>query len=294
MKSTTKVAVIGASGYIGRALFRYFSGWYKTVGTCFSHSSSGLYSVDVTDANQFRNYLDTTRPDVAVFTPALTNMELCEVSSDKARALSATPLETLASWASERRARTVFLSTDGVFDGEKGKYVETDTPRPINVYGQVKWEAEQKLQGLERALIVRAAVPYDSDLNSPKFIPNAIAKLRKGEPVRGTTDLIRSPTLISDLSEAIDRLLQKSATGVYHVTGPDAITTYDIGLKIARMFGYNPALVSGMRGDEIQYNGKPSPVKRPRDCSMDCSKLAKTGMQMRSVDEGLARIKLSL
>lgn len=285
-----KLAVVGASGQLGKCLVEHLAESYDVIATYNTRPCAGI-KLDVTDSVAFRSFLDTAKPDIVIQSAALTDLERCEKVPRDAHALNVSPLETLAAWSRDSRAKIVLISTDGVFDGTRGKYVEHDAPNPINVYGTTKLLAENALQTVPDALILRVAVLYSPDLTSKKYLANTITNLRAGKEVRGVTDMIRAPTLTDDIAEAVRGLLAKDARGIYHATGATSISMYDAARTIARVFGFDAARIIPMTRAEILIDGRPSIVRRPVDCSMEIDKLARECIRMRTFEEGLRYVK---
>lgn len=285
------LALVGASGLVGTTLSTQLKDHYKLIPTYCNNAVPGFTKLDVTKPGEYALFLDSIKPDIVIHAAALTDLEKCEREPLEAHRQNTQPLEALCSWAKQSRAKVVFISTDGVFDGTQGNYTETDEPNPINVYGQTKWDAEKIVLGCPDSLILRIAVPYGTQLSGKKFLPNTIAKLKASEQVTGATDLIRSPTLIDDIGEAVLCLLRKDAVGIYHTTGTTGLSLYDAARTIARVFDYDQSLVKTFLSTDIKINGVPSTVKRPHDCSMNCDKAIAAGVPLQSFENGLKYVK---
>lgn len=284
-KNSQTIAVIGASGTLGTKMMQVLSADYTVIGTCNTRSSAGLHELDVVSKEQLTAFLEVHKPQIIIHTAALTDLERCEKYPGEARAINVEPLKVISEWAVRNNAKVVFISTDGIFDGTKGNYVETDIPNAINIYGQTKLDAEKIVKLLPDYLILRVAVLYD-DVPSKKFINFCIDKLVKGETVNGAKDLIRTPTLAIDIANATKKLLEKNVNGIYNVTGNDKISMYETALLVAEVFGCDKKLVGSILSTELK-----SIVKRPLDCSMNIDKLKKEGIQMKTLREGLEYIK---
>lgn len=286
-----KLALIGASGFVGKPLSMILADKYELVATYLNNPVPNAHKLDITQPGEYTSFLDKINPDIIVHSAALVDLEQCERNPAEAYKQNTEPVKTLNAWAKKHQKKIVLISTDGVFDGTKGNYSEKDKPNPINVYGQTKWEAEQILADNKTALILRIAVPYSAQIIGKKFLPSTIAKLKAGEIVTGATDLIRSPTLVEDVGEAILRLLKKDAAGTYHVTGTTGISLFDAAKTIARVFGYSEELVKPMLSTDIKINGVPSTVKRPADCSMNCAKALAEKIPLHSFEDGLKYVR---
>jgi dTDP-4-dehydrorhamnose reductase len=173
-----------------------------------------------------------------VLCPAgLANPDVCEENPGDAYAVNVDGARHAAE-ASRGRHFTLF-STDHVFDGRDGLYAETDTTAPINVYGRTKVEAERIVQTVHpRALVVRTALVYAPGDRS------FFSKLLKAtEPVPCWTDHVGTPTYGPNLAEAVVELVERNATGVWHVAGPDVLDRHAFARQVAARFGTDPALL---------------------------------------------------
>jgi len=276
-----KILVIGASGFLGKALMQTLSKNFDVVGTFHSNPSPGLIQLDLSDSLQFQKTLANTAPDIVVLAAAEANVD----SYEKNPAISERQLvsaEIIAEWCEENNSLLVFISTDFVFDGRKGKYGENDSPNPINTYGKNKAEIEKIVQGVEKHLVLRLSTLYGLPLSSEKFVGKAIFKLLKGERVQAAVDWKRSPTLTNDVALALEKLLKNKQYGLFHAAGSTSHSMYDIAIAIAREFNVPLALIEQGKGAELKL-----PAKRPLDTTLDISKIRKLGIQMSSLENGL-------
>jgi len=192
----------------------------------------------------------------------------------------------------------IYISTDFVFDGAKTTpYLETDTPNPIEWYGQTKYLGEKLIQdsGYQNYNISRITYPYRAAFE-PKvdIVRKVIAKLKNQEEVKMFSDQICTYTFIDDIANAIGYFLDNKTTGIYHLVGSTSHTPYDMCLKIAEVFGLDKSLISASSLDEF-IKSQPAD-SRPWQKTLITSneKLKSLGIQMKSLEEGLAEIKHQL
>ncbi len=141
-----------------------------TIGLCFSNTRPGLISLDLRRKDLVERFLDESRPDVVIHCAARPSVDWCQNNREEARALNVTPTLTLASECARFGAKLVLMSSDYVFNGEKGPYSEEDTVSPINEYGRLKLEAEEGVvKLLDDHLIVRTTNIYGFDRESKNF-----------------------------------------------------------------------------------------------------------------------------
>lgn len=278
-----KLLIIGASGFLGKQLMKDASKEYEVIGTYNSKPQDDLLHLDITNEIEVKDFLGKIRPDITILASALTDLKLCETNPEICKKLNIIGVNNVAKHTNNT---IVFLSTDYVFDGEKGNYIETDKTNPINEYGKSKLEGERIISKLKKYIIVRSSSLYTSDMNNPKFINMMIDKLRKNENVKAVSDVIASPTLIDDLSRAVLTLIRKEKTGLYHAVGDTQTSLYNAVLTIAEVFNFNKSLITS-----CSINDFPSLLKRPKNTSLNIDKLKSEGIKMHSLKEGLELIK---
>jgi dTDP-4-dehydrorhamnose reductase len=188
----------------------------------------------------------------------------------------------------------VYISTDYVFSGEKGHYVESDSPEPLNYYGITKLEAETLVQTLPESdfVIARPSVIYGSTPAAGKvnFALWLIEALSKGERVRIVTDQWNTPTLNTSLAEMTLEVVERRLTGLYHLCGATRVSRYEFAAKIAEVFGLDKGLMDKAFSTQFAW-----PAKRPTDSSLDTS-LAQRTLQCKplTLDKALERLKAEL
>src|SRR5271156_6551332 len=221
-----RVTIFGASGLLGKALTREWSGDEVT----------GLSSrdADVRDPNRVQQTVQQTRPDWIVLSAAYTDVDGCESKPELAFAVNRDGAVNVAAAAKRVGARLVFLSSDYVFDGKKTTPYETgDARNPQSVYGRTKAEAEVRLLELmPDCCVARTSWLFGV---GGKCFPDTILKLAASRPALDVVNDQRGgPTYSVDLARAIVQLCRKAATGIVHVTNTGDCTWFDFAQEIIR------------------------------------------------------------
>lgn len=213
----------------------------------FTGSDTYSYTeLDITDGTAVNAAILRLRPDMIVHAAAMTQVDECEENKIGCWNVNVTATRFLVDAAKEINARFVFLSTDFVFDGMHGPYAEEAEPNPVNYYGSSKWGAEKAVMesGLSW-LIVRTVLVTGKPM--PGTRQNIITwvkdKLEKGEKIRVADDQYRTPTFVEDLAAGIVLAIEKRATGIFHISGSESLTPYDIAIATARQLGLDDKLV---------------------------------------------------
>lgn len=290
-----KLLVTGASGMLGHALMRLSSSRHETWGIYRSHRVSfplaRTFAADLTDEDAVRERLKVLKPAAIIHTAALTDVDECERNSELARRLNAEATRTLAELAGELGSRFVYISTDYVFDGQKGDYAEADSPNPVNVYGETKLMGEEAATGsCPGSLVIRTSI---FGLNvQPKrgVVEYLIRSLKRGETVSRFSDQFATPIYTGHLSRLLLELLEKGAKGLFHLGGGEKLSRYEFALEVADLFGY-----SRKRIEPVPFRPIEGLARRPKDSSLCGSKAENLlGIKLPSVGEGLARLKMDL
>lgn len=274
-----RLLIIGASGMLGQELIdaarqRYRNGT-QVVGT----NSAKL---DVRDRPTTEAFIHACRPDVVINCAARADVDGCEDDPEGCFAVNAAGAEHVA-LGCRGRARLIHVSTDYVFDGEKGEpYVETDTPNPINRYGQAKLEGEKRIEAVGGDFIaVRSALFFGRYRDN--FVDRVRRNLQSGKPVFAVTDQLGSPTYTRDLAEAILSLIPIQYRGVVHVANGGHCSRFELAQEIARLVG-SAAEIAATTWGALQAR-----AARPRNSALSAPKLVElTGRPMRSWREALA------
>ena len=178
----------------------------------------------------------------------------------------------------------VYISTDYVFDGERGFYSEDDVPNPVNYYGLTKLLGEVAVSSSlpDNSLIVRVSGLYGySPTGKRNFGITALEKMLKNEEVKAFTDQYLSPTYVPFLAEKLLRLVERGSeiNGVVHVAG-ERVSRYEFALLLARILGRDQELVKPTSMEELRL-----PARRPRDSSLDTSRAQALGLGLPSHEE---------
>ena len=224
---------------------------------------------------------------------AISQPDVCETDRELCKLHNIVASEYLIRAAQKAGARFLYLSTDFIFDGTGGPYTEEDKPNPVNFYGESKYEVEKLLEQSEldyaiaRTVLVYGVAHSLSRSNIVLWVKN---KLENGEAIRVVNDQWRTPTLAEDLAVGCRLIIDKKVMGIYHISGADYLTPYELTLKTADVFGLDKKLISPTNASEFKEI-----AKRPLKTGFDISKAKEVlGYQPHSINEGLRVVKQQL
>lgn len=268
-----RLLLTGASGFVGYNFQEKLSKDYKV----FAHYNRNKFvkrkctpcRFDLADSKALHNVFDEIKPHIVIHSAAISNVEDCEKNPSLAFKINRDITGKIAELCSEHNSKLVFLSTDIVFDGKKGNYVETDEVNPLNAYASSKAEAEEEIKRkIDDYLILRISLTYG--LKNPKyksFLDKMIDSLKDGRELNLFTDQIRCPNYAEDVAEIMLRLIEKKQKGIFHCAGPQALSRYEIGKIVVDTFNLDERKIKPVKVDEYQL-----PFKNGRDCSLNCQK----------------------
>jgi len=267
-----KLLITGASGLYGSklaqlALERGLDVYSSDIQTLSVYGK--FLQLDISSKAHVEEAFKTIKPDVVVHAATLTDVDKCELNKTLAWKVNVDGTKNIAEAAQKTGSFLVYISTDYVFRGEKGLYVESDTRHPINYYGLTKVEAEEIVKTLPEYFIARPSVIYGSTPAAGKvnFALWLIETLRKGDRVKIVTDQWNTPTLNTNLAEMTLEVIERHLTGIYHLCGATRISRFEFAEQIADTFGLNKNLIDKVTSSQFSW-----PAKRPTDSSLDTLK----------------------
>jgi dTDP-4-dehydrorhamnose reductase len=260
-----KTAVIGASGYIGRHLWRsYRSRFPDCVGTNFSRSNPDLHHFDIRRPDLAALQLTETGHEAVLIASARPLVGWCEDNKEEARAVNVEGTLELVRQIGELGLKVIFLSSDYVFDGNAGPYADTARTAPGTEYGRNKAEVEAALPALvEDYMILRLSKIYDTVKGGGTLLDEMATLLAAGKPVRAAMNQTFCPTHISDVVDVIHALQEQRARGLFNLCNPQGFSRHELAVMLAGEMKVDPALV-----EAIDLHSLPSMATRPLDTRM--------------------------
>jgi len=247
------------------------------------------HQVEALDQLTLAQLFDEVRPEAVLHAAAIPHIDYCEANRQEAVRVNVKLTEMLAELAQVYGAKFVFVSTDNVFDGERGLYAEGDEATPINYYGETKVAAEQGVEILLTPwVIARIAIVYGVPVlgTSNSFLLNILPKLNAGETVTVPEEEIRSPIDVATVGRALLECCTGEFTGYVHLAGNQVVNRVELVQGIARVIGARPEQV--IANDPTSIPGR---APRPRDVSLS-NALARQELatDFCDVEEGMRRV----
>jgi dTDP-4-dehydrorhamnose reductase len=287
-----RALVIGASGQVGAALLRVLRArGHEAVGTWAYHTAPGLVPLNLADGASLVRLLGDLRPDWVLCPAALSHVDYCEEHPDEAFAVNVHAPFAAAKTAARAGAGFVYYSSDYVFDGVGGPFVEEHPPRPLGVYGRSKAEGEQAVLGaLDRALVVRTSVVYGPERQEKNFVYQLIRACRGSQGFRPAVDQRASPSYNEDVAAATVECCEREERGIWHLAGADTLDRMAFARLVCRVFELDASRLTPATTAELGQK-----AARPLDGGLDVGKarrLLKT--PLRGAEAGLRAMKAAL
>lgn len=292
---TMKILITGANGLLGQKLVALLTNQPDIEVVATSRGDNRIAcdlvnytyrNMDITRAEQVNFIIDKEKPDVIIHTAALTNVDECELDHDKCWLLNVRAVEYLIEAAERQGCFFIQLSTDFIFSGERGPLCEEDQANPVNFYGQSKLEAEKMVMqskldyAIVRTILVYGITPNMSRSNIILWVKES---LEQNKSIRVVDDQYRTPTLAEDLAIGCYLIAEKRAKGIFHISGKDRLTPYQIALQTAEFFNLDAGLIT--RTDSSEFK---QPAMRPPETGFIIDKAAEVlGYSPHSFKEGI-------
>ena len=264
-----RIFITGVTGFVGRNLAAYWSQMPELeLAGCGraalknEHLPETLqyFPLELTQREAVLAAITAFRPDIVIHSAAMSKPNDCEVQRDLCYDVNVNATRYVVEACLQCNSRLLFMSTDFVF-GDNGPFREDDVYGPLNYYGESKMLAEQIVQ--QSALdwsIVRTVLVYGKQLPGlhatfPQWVKG---QLDQGKTIRVFTDQYRTATYVLDLVKGIDAMVRKPASGIYHISGAETFSPFDMAQRVAAHFGFDPQRVQPVTRQEWA-----EPARRP-------------------------------
>jgi len=287
-----KLIITGASGLLGSKIVALAIEDYEVTPL---HNTKQLFpkslKLDITDQKQLFNLLNKLKPDIAIHTASETNVDKCETQKEQAWKTNVEGTRNIALACSKAGTKLIYISTDYVFDGEKGNYKEEDEPNPINYYGATKLEGEKQIiSHCTNYSTLRTSVLYGWHPWKKNFATWVITSLKQEKEITVVEDHYNTPTLADNLAEIIMETIQEDLHGLHHASGTQRISRYEFAKRIAETYNLDQSLIKPIKMRQLTA----WIAKRPKDSSLNTSKIQKQlKTRLLNLSEGLNKMKES-
>jgi dTDP-4-dehydrorhamnose reductase len=242
------------------------------------------HELDVSDRDAVLRAVGAARPDVIVHLAAYTAVDRAETEESTCFAVNAAGTESMSLAARESGAHLIAISTDYVFDGNKGgAYVEEDATNPLNVYGTSK-RAGELLCSSDDTIVRTSWVMGVRGKNVAHVIAE---RALSGQSVRFVNDQTGTVTVASDLSRVLATLVRERPGGLWHVANAGTTTWYDVAHYIGELLGRDEGFATAIATADLD----PAPLAtRPIRSDLSCEKFSTRWSALPELRDGLSRL----
>lgn len=298
-----KILITGSNGLLGQKLVELIveKSEFELIATGRGTNRLSKYkdkytfvSLDISDKADVNETFDQFKPDLVIHGAAMTNVDQCELSKEDCWIQNVVATRNIAEACLKNNTFLVHVSTDFIFDGQKGPLTEEEKPCPISFYGYSKLAAEeliQKMEGLHWS-IARTVLVYGiaEDMSRTNIILWVKKSLEEKKQIKVVNDQWRTPTLAEDLAMGCYLIASKKATGIFNISGKDFLNPLEMAYKTADFFKLDKSFIT--QADSTTFT---QPAKRPPKTGFVIDKaITELGFAPKSFDEGISLLASQL
>ena len=273
-----KILVTGVKGQLGYDVVQ------EGEGRGLEMFGTDVDNMDITDAGQVKRVIEECKPDAVIHCAAYTAVDAAEDNQELCRKINVDGTRNIAEVCKDMGIPIMYFSTDYIFDGQGENFWKEDDPKkPLNVYGQTKYEGELNVQELiEKYFILR--IYWVFGVNGNNFIKTMLRVGPQCGEVGVVADQIGSPTYTYDLAKLVIDMIQTDKYGTYHVTNEGICSWYEFACEIFKQAGLD------VKVNPLTTAEYPAKAARPFNSRMSKDKLINAGFKMLpSWQDGLKR-----
>lgn len=291
-----RVLITGGTGLLGKALIDNRNNNDEILATYLGNYAIEdcervkYLQLDIRDLEGCTRVFIDFKPDVAIHTASIGSPDYAEKNRQETQDVNVRGTQTILSICENFESKFIYISSNGIYDGENAPYGEESKAEPINYYGEVKLQAETvtKQAKIQQA-IVRPILMYgwNHPFERSNIVTQAILKLRNGEVIHAYDDVYANPLFNYSCAMAIWEIVKNEKYDVFNIAGADRVSIYQLLRKVAEIFDLDGNLVK-----PVQQGFFNELVKRPKDTSFKTEKMEKVlDVKPLSLDEGLRLMK---
>lgn len=280
-----RILITGSSGMLGKEIFNEFLKNDNNVFGVDLKSNSSLPERaqivgDLTEKKFVLSVLKDIDPDIIIHCAALVNLDTCEKNKGIADKIHVAATKLLSQYKSGS-TKLIYISTDSVFDGKKGNYLETDKPNPINYYAKSKLAGELKAKFNSNHIIIRTNIfGFNTPLKG-SLAEWAINNLENNKAIKGFTDVVFNAIYTKHLAKIISTLCSIDYKGTINIASANKVSKYEFLRLLSQELNFSKLLLGESTSKDINFT-----IPRPKITSLNTDKIQKITI-LPSVEEGI-------
>ena len=282
-----RLLITGVSGLLGNNLACYFRDTHEILGLYNSHpvAISGICTerCDISDEDSIKKIISEFNPSIIIHCASLTDIDQCEINKELTKKINVLSTKNFVRSIKKEDIKLIYISTDAVYDGVKGNFLEDDDINPLSYYGLSKYEGELEVTKKENSLIFRTNI-FGWNIQDKKSLAEwMLGELRAGRRINCFEDVYFSSIYTMEFARAINIAIQKDLSGVYNCGASDTCSKYEFAQKIADWFELDKTLINPISIDEFNFR-----AKRGKQLTLNVNKLQKAlGYKLPGIDQCL-------
>lgn len=269
-----KMLITGISGLLGNNLAYYFKNKYTVLGVYNSHpvviEDVWTEKADIFSEVSFKKIVNDFDPDVLIHCAALANIDLCESDHEFADRINVYGTRIVAESIRGKKTKMVYISSDSVYEGNKGNFSEKDQVNPQNYYGLSKYKGELESLNAKNSLILRTNF-FGWNIQKKFSIAEWILhELSNSKQIKGFRDVFFSSIYTFDWAKILDTAIDHDLVGVFNCGCSTSLSKYEFALRIAGHFGLDESLIQPISIDNFKVQ-----AKRGKNLTLDVNELKK-------------------
>lgn len=244
------------------------------------------YPCNLIDFKRVKEVLNEIEPDIIIHCAANVNVDSCEKNKKAAYQINSEATRVLAAH-DPSKVKFIYISTDSIFNGDKGDYTEWDRPNPLNYYAFTKLEGERlALQENLDSIIIRTNIyGFHTPTLEKSLVEWALKEFEVGNVISGFYDVFFNPVYTKQLAKEIYNLINQDFKGTINIGCKERISKYEFLVKLAEVFNINKMLVSKSSIENISFD-----AKRPKNTTLNTLKLNDTINHELEIEAGLEEL----
>lgn len=295
-----KTLISGGASLLGKYLVKSNP---DAVSTYNVFAPGPMWWMDVTDEARVDLVFSQVKPNCVIHCAAVGDVD---GDPEKSRKVNVGGTENIVKACRKHNCKMVYISTNAVFDGENAPYKESDIRNPINEYGKIKAEAENKAVECLDWIIIRPILLYGNPyfMNSrDNFVTRVIKTLKEGKVFKAVNDTLTQPTYVGDLADAIwyilrgnQRVMENPPSNyritsinysreIFHIAPDYACSLYSLAMMTAEVWELDNSLIESVPSDYFDIE------PRPKNTTYDLTKITRLGIECSNPLVGLTKMR---
>lgn len=291
-----RILITGGTGLLGKALIETRDSEYEIIATYLGNYNMEntnrikYNKLDVRDKEEYHHLFKEFKPETVIHTASIGSPDYAEKNKNETWAINVGGTQNILNNCEQFGAKFIYISSNGIYDGNKAPYCEDDKAEPINYYGQTKLEGERVTQKAKIPYaIVRPILMYgwNHPFERPNIITITLSKVQKGEKIFAYDDVFSNPLFAQNCAKAIWEIVKEQKYETFNIGGRDRLSVYQLLKEAAKIFNLDENLIM-----PVQQGFFNELVKRPKDTSYVTEKMRRVlKIEPLSVFEGLSLMK---